>query len=249
MSEIENECKIVKLSPILRGVIETVVMFVTIVILMFFIWFMFLVFSPSGSWLNIVDGTSMHPTLRSGQILFTDYEEFGRGDIITIQMPTNDLNENVNKRDNVIVKRIVGLPGDDILINNEGVFVNGEKLNETYLIDEDVNSTYLSECKYNNVQLASTQFFVMGDNRDNSYDSRYFGPVESSDVLYKQSATPTKTFYLKSLALFFIFLLNVYMYDLIETVLINCVYNAIYKCKKKKNNSNNKKIDDTKGEW
>jgi signal peptidase I len=123
-----------------------------------------------------VDGPSMTPTLLNGQYILVnkaDYFTHGpaRGDVIVFKFPKD------TSRD--FVKRVIGVPGDTVDTRADGaVIVNGVVLVEPY-INDDINMTSQSWT------LGPDQYFVMGDNRGDSYDSRDWGPVPSSDILGK----------------------------------------------------------------
>lgn len=123
-----------------------------------------------------VDGPSMTPTLLNGQYILVnkaDYFTHGprRGDVIVFKFPDD------TSRD--FVKRVIGVPGDTVVTYQDGtVIVDGVKLNEPYINDH-----------YNGVartwSLDTGQYFVMGDNRGDSFDSRDWGPVPQADILGK----------------------------------------------------------------
>lgn len=116
-----------------------------------------------------IDGRSMEPTLRDGQHVitarhFTKYEE---GDIVAFNF------QNVDGSDEFHVKRIIGMPGDKVSVVGKQVLVNDEVVIEDGEIDYGTSSYRLSD----------SQYFMVGDNYDVSYDSRLHGPVEEDDIL------------------------------------------------------------------
>jgi signal peptidase I len=116
-----------------------------------------------------VRGSSMYPgILNSDRIVVDDffYHLFpmGRGDVVVLKYP---LDHSLD-----YVKRVVGLPGDDILIAFGKVWVNGEALEEPYLDAGSIDHASFKHCT-----VASDHFFVLGDNRIHSSDSREFGQV------------------------------------------------------------------------
>lgn len=101
-----------------------------------------------------------------------------RGDIVVFRYP--------RQPDIDFVKRVIGLPGERLRIENKRVFVNGKRLDEPYVVYDDAHvyprSEFLPEGHRFRDQMASFvvpdgQYFVMGDNRDHSSDSRYWGTV------------------------------------------------------------------------
>jgi signal peptidase I len=124
-----------------------------------------------------VNGPSMRPTLHTSEYILVDKAQylFGkpqRGDVIVFEYP---LDPSVD-----YVKRVIGLPGDTVTVEADGqVMVNGVKIKEPYVNDLDnpyEPSTWI---------LKSNQYFVLGDNRGDSSDSRDWGPVPSQDIIGK----------------------------------------------------------------
>ena len=131
---------------------------------------------------NEVRGASMEPNLHTGDRLITSkisykFEDMKRGDIVVIHSPRN--------YDIQYIKRLIGLPGDIILINDGKVSINGEQLQEPYL---DVETRVWDGWSIQeNVPFTVPEgyVFVMGDNRPNSSDSREFGPIPFDYVVGK----------------------------------------------------------------
>ena len=113
-----------------------------------------------------VDGSSMADTLQDGEVILVTKPEylFGDpqfGDVVICKYPG---------RTEKFVKRVMGLPGDEIAIIANIVFRNGEPLEEPYLTP-DRNDNGFSMAPF---KLGEGEYFVMGDNRDNSHDSRNY---------------------------------------------------------------------------
>jgi signal peptidase I len=96
-----------------------------------------------------------------------------RGDVIIFQYSeTQDF-----------IKRIIGIPGDTILIKDGNVFINGQQLDESDYISSSVytrGGDFLSEGE--TISIGETEYFVLGDNRPHSSDSRTFGPISESKI-------------------------------------------------------------------
>ena len=95
-----------------------------------------------------------------------------RGDVVVFKYPSEP------ERD--FIKRVIGLPGETVELRNKKVFINGQALDESYVhflepaTGQEVTSFDVRE-RYGPVRVPEGQYFVMGDNRDNSQDSRYWG--------------------------------------------------------------------------
>jgi len=130
-----------------------------------------------------VEGTSMLPRLHDGERIFVNkliyYDEYGwapkveRGDIVVFWFPDDPSKS--------YIKRVIGLPGDRVEIHEGVVRVNGRDLNEQYL-DSRLNLTHRSQPE---IYVRPNYYFVMGDNRDNSSDSRIWGLVPKKYVYGK----------------------------------------------------------------
>ena len=127
----------------------------------------------------LVQGASMEPTFRHDNYLLVDeisyrFTEPERGEIVVFRSPKD--------RSVFYIKRIIGLPHDTVVITPEGVTVNGEPVEEgEYLPQGTVTRNYVES----EFILGDRQYFVMGDNRDASYDSRSWGPITRADIIGK----------------------------------------------------------------
>lgn len=121
-----------------------------------------------------VDGASMEPTLVSGEYVIVNRLSYRmgspqRGDIIVFHFPRNPEEE--------YIKRIIGLPGDQVEAREGAVYINGQRLDERYLsVETNYTGTW---------QVPEGQLFVLGDNRNNSSDSHDWGTVPMEYVVGK----------------------------------------------------------------
>jgi signal peptidase I len=132
----------------------------------------------------VVEGTSMVPQLHDGERLLVNkliyykiksvsWGHIERGDVVVFWFP--------NDPDKSYVKRVIGLPGETVEIRSGKVIVDGQELNETYL-DAEHNKSLPS---FQPRKVDPHHYFVMGDNRDNSSDSRYWGLVPEKYIYGK----------------------------------------------------------------
>ena len=129
--------------------------------------------------LTAVLGQSMEPTLQTGDIMIvnkisnnlgTDYK---RGDIVIVNSPIED---------KLYIKRVIALPNDKVVINDGSFYINDHKLNENYLKDNTITK---ETTIINSWHLEPDEYFLVGDNREKSNDSRKFGPIKRSDFVGK----------------------------------------------------------------
>lgn len=146
-----------------------------------------------------VDGRSMYPTLKDGEFGFTNVggvllNGVERGDIVVVTMEENGQKTHW-------VKRVIGLPGETVSCVNDVIYINGKALDETKYIDPDYRQSLVDKFGYFNkvpnadntnvedfeeVKLGDDEYYVMGDNRPYSKDSRYVGPVKKSQIFAKK---------------------------------------------------------------
>jgi signal peptidase I len=116
-----------------------------------------------------VEGTSMAPLLSDQERIFINkfvyrFEPIDRGDVVVFWYPLD--------RSKSFIKRVVALPGETLEIRFGHVYINGQEMSEPF-----VPANYLDGSSYGPVQIPAGNYFVMGDHRDSSNDSRVFGPV------------------------------------------------------------------------
>ncbi|BCL82502.1 S26 family signal peptidase [Ktedonobacteria bacterium brp13] len=124
-----------------------------------------------------VDGLSMEPTLHTQEYILVNKAAYlftapARGDIIVFHYPKDPTQ--------TYLKRIIAIPGDQISIIGRRVIVNGTLLQERYIAPADNYNLYPP---IHNDKLGSGQYFVMGDDRVNSSDSRAWGPVPRQNII------------------------------------------------------------------
>ena len=120
-----------------------------------------------------VEGFSMEPTLADGQYLLINkigmhFHQPDRGDIIVFEYPLDPSKS--------FVKRVIGLPGDTVEIRDQKTIVDGKILNEPYIKAPE-------NAIYPRTTVPPNEYFVMGDNRNNSSDSRSWGMLPAKDII------------------------------------------------------------------
>lgn len=130
-----------------------------------------------------VDGESMAPTLEDrDRLILNKVDSIERFDVVVFPAP--------DAPEKQYIKRIIGLPGDTIRFQDDVLYVNGEAVEEEYLtsVEEDLapgenfTEDFLLAAKTGEEVVPEGSYFVMGDNRQNSKDSRVFGFVDASSI-------------------------------------------------------------------
>ncbi len=115
-----------------------------------------------------VDGTSMNKTLADGDILLLyKLAKIDRFDIVVLDEEYDD---------EIIIKRIIGLPGETVEIKDGDVYIND-------ILMPDDEYAYGDTSDYDKITLGNDEYFILGDNRLISKDSRYFGAVKKDDIM------------------------------------------------------------------
>lgn len=123
-----------------------------------------------------VVGKSMSPTLKEDEVLFLNkayyrFFDVKRGDIVSLEYADTKY----------LIKRVIGLPGEKVEIKNNQVYINGEILEEDYLESDLHYDDYsLEDAGYKTIP--ENMYFVLGDNREDSLDSREIGLISKEDI-------------------------------------------------------------------
>lgn len=122
-----------------------------------------------------IPSSGMEPTIAPQDRVISNqfsyrFGDVSRGDVVVFESREPESTESFNA-----MKRVIGLPGESIEIIDGIVFIEGNQLNEPYL-----DSTYVEQMPI--MQIPEDHYFLMGDNRQGSSDSRYTGPVRSDDI-------------------------------------------------------------------
>ena len=130
-----------------------------------------------------VSGNSMHPTYLDKERVIVEkvslkFKEIGRGEVVIFQHPQ------IRER-HLLIKRVIGLPGEVFRISGGSVYINGNKLDEPYLAPgvqtfELANGVIKENVDY---PIAANSYVLLGDNRAQSTDSRYFGEISKDSII------------------------------------------------------------------
>ena len=107
-----------------------------------------------------------------------DIETPGRGDIALFEDP-----QPLVPPDAPLIKRVVGLPRDELELRSGKLLLNGEPFEEPYVENDPCEPGYPKTCSFGPVTVPEDHYFMMGDNRTRSVDSRFFGPVPEDDLI------------------------------------------------------------------
>lgn len=136
---------------------------------------------------EVVWGASMEPNFETGERILVDkvskyFKEYQRGDVVVLVPPTEESKH--------YIKRVIGIPGDVIKVYQCSIYIYRDgkqfQLEETYLKQNNCTlggSIYLQNGR--SIEISDDYYAVLGDNRDNSLDSRFFGLVKKSEILGK----------------------------------------------------------------
>lgn len=120
---------------------------------------------PSDIWLDTTDGKVL---MKTG--------DPQRGDIVVFLFPEDESKD--------FIKRVIGLPGETLEVRDKVVYINGQPLDEPYARHTKADTLPVRD-NFGPVVIPEGEYFVMGDNREGSYDSRWWGPVQRSKIVGK----------------------------------------------------------------
>lgn len=128
----------------------------------------------------LVEGNSMEPNYHDKEFLLVDrltyhLKQPQRGEVIIFRFPKNPQED--------YIKRIIGLPGETVKIENGKVYINGQPLEEKYLSPDTQTTISSNENVALNQNLSADEYFVLGDNRNHSSDSREWGTVSKNNLI------------------------------------------------------------------
>lgn len=123
-----------------------------------------------------VNGSSMDPTLKNGEIMILNKIKYNKNDIKRFDIVVVKMDKEL------LIKRVIGLPNEEIKYVDNKLYINGEYIKEPFLND-DVYTTNFSLDDFKLKKIPENCYFVMGDNREVSLDSRTFGCFSKDKIL------------------------------------------------------------------
>ncbi len=125
-----------------------------------------------------IPSESMYPTLKENDRVLVNklsyrLHDVHRGDIIVFKVPEGEATDGVSD----LVKRVVGLPGETIEGRDGEIYIDGQQLAEPYLPEETVSQNFEPQA------ITDDHYYVLGDNRQNSKDSTFFGQISGSSIV------------------------------------------------------------------
>lgn len=128
----------------------------------------------------LVSGASMEPNFHSGDYLLIDevsyrFREPQRGEVVVFHYPNN---KNI-----YYIKRIIGLPGEEVEIKNGKIKIYNSENSKGFILDENYLFNNLGDSKIEKTLIGGEKYYVLGDNRNFSFDSRSWGPLKKSEIV------------------------------------------------------------------
>ncbi len=157
----------------------SIIKYVLVLLVVFFVVYQFF-YAPV-----MVDGDSMEPTLQDGDyVLLNKFSDIERFDIVVFPPPDDEETQ--------YIKRVIGMPGDTVEYRGDVLFIDGDPVEEPFLENAEEADFYSSGdysllTLFGVEEVPAGQYFVLGDNRLNSRDSRSFGFIEEEAILGKAS--------------------------------------------------------------
>lgn len=121
-----------------------------------------------------VNGDSMYSTLKNNDIMILDKVHYRHNDIKRFDIVVVDADYEL------LIKRVIGLPGEKIEVKNNKLYINGKYIKQNFKYKKTEDFSY---------KIPKGKYFVMGDNRTNSLDSRYFGAFKRKQIIGKTNYT------------------------------------------------------------